>query len=92
VADLGFSPNDKERRHEAQKREWARNRIIGHGFRVAARLGWLIPLFPFFSVVSVVKDTANDESSTKNQIMLFFFRFVRTVRTTTYIQKVFQSR
>ena len=55
VADLDFSPNDNERRPEAQEREWAKNRIIGHGFRGTARSGWLIPFFPLPSAISVVK-------------------------------------
>ena len=56
VADLGFSPDGNWSSLEAQEGEWARNRIIGHGFRTGARTGWLIPLFPFFSVLSVVKN------------------------------------
>ena len=56
VADLDFAPKGNEHRHEAEEREWARNRIIGHGFRVAARLGWLIPFFPPPSAISVVKN------------------------------------
>ena len=55
VADLGFAPSDNECRLDVNEREWARNRIIGHGFRSAARTGCLISHFPFFSVSSVVK-------------------------------------
>ena len=55
VADLGFSPDGNWIRHEIHEGKWARNRIIGHGFRTGARTGWLIPYFPFLSVSSVVK-------------------------------------
>ena len=55
VADLGFSPDGNWSGLEAQEWEWARNRIIGHGFRTAARTGWILPHFPLLSVSSVVK-------------------------------------
>ena len=55
VADLGFSPDGNGSGLEAKKSEWARNRIIGHGFRTGSRTGCLIPYFPFPSVSSVVK-------------------------------------
>ena len=43
VADLDFSPNANERLHDAQDREWAKNRIIGHGFRAGGAVGWPVP-------------------------------------------------
>ena len=55
VADLGFSPDGNRSRFEVQEGEWARNRIIGHGFRSGARTNRPIPYFPRFSVSSVVK-------------------------------------
>ena len=67
VADLDFAPKGNERRHEAEEREWARNRIIGHGFRTGSRTGWLIPHFPFPSVSSVVKQNrTRDDLTAKN--------------------------
>ena len=66
VADLGFAPNDNGRRLEVNEgrvgaKPYNRPRIL-----CGAGADWLIPLLPFLSVVSVVKDTARDELSTKN--------------------------
>ena len=58
VADLDFSPIGHQSRLEVQEGEWARNRIIGHGFRVAARPGRSVPFLPFPSAISVVKKRA----------------------------------
>jgi len=60
VADLGFSPDGNCIRLEDNEGEWARNRIIGHGFRVGGTVGWPVPSLPLLSVVSVVK-TRPDE-------------------------------